>query len=352
MPILADPQKYAKIAATLVVGTIGGTTAYLMNMPLPWMLGPMVLVFALVMLKVPLDSPGKLRPYVFPVIGVMLGSGFDTETFGHLARWGLSLAGLGLYLTVAAALVVPFYIKVGKLDPITAFFSAMPGGLNEMTIIGGAMGGDEKRIILAHGGRILVSIALIAFWFRIVLGYEVTGVSPAGTGDSLSLTAAAILLACAVIGTWIGDKLKLPAPGLLGPLVLSAAVHMLGITHSQPPALLVITAQIILGSTLGSRFRGAAGKLVLHTLLLTFGGTVITLALLLVFALVFHGLFAQTVEQVLLAYAPGGLTEMSLVALAMNAEVAYISIHHLVRIVLIIAIAPTILPKIASRLGY
>jgi uncharacterized membrane protein AbrB (regulator of aidB expression) len=40
------------------------------------------------------------------------------------------------------------------------------------------------------------------------------------------------------------------------------------------------------------------------------------------------------------------------VALAMNAEVAYISIHHLVRIVIIVAVAPTLLPKIAKRIGY
>ncbi|MCA0044526.1 AbrB family transcriptional regulator [Celeribacter litoreus] len=352
MPLSIDASKLLRPGLTLVVGTIGGTTAYLMKMPLPWMLGPMVFVFAAVMFKAPLESPGKLRPYVIPVIGVMLGSGFDTDTFGHLARWGLSLAGLSLYLACAAALVVPFYIKIGKLDPITAFFSAMPGGLSEMTVIGSAMGGDEKRIILAHAGRILISIALIAFWFRIVLGYEVTGTSPTGNGEILTLKAAVILLGCAVAGTLIGEKLKLPAPGLLGPLLLSAAVHMTGLTHSQPPALLIIAAQIILGATMGSRFRGAEGKLVAQTLLLTFGGTVITLALSLIFALVFHGLFAQSVEQVLLAYAPGGLTEMSLVALAMNAEVAYISIHHLVRIVLIIAIAPTVLTKIASRIGY
>jgi hypothetical protein len=45
-------------------------------------------------------------------------------------------------------------------------------------------------------------------------------------------------------------------------------------------------------------------------------------------------------EQILLAYAPGGLTEMSLVALALHAEAAFVATHHVVRIFLVIVAAP------------
>nr|WP_319247818.1 AbrB family transcriptional regulator [uncultured Celeribacter sp.] len=350
---LPPRKRLVLYAATLLLGAAGGTGFYLGHLPLPWMLGSMLVIFICVMAGLPLRAPEGLRPIVIPVIGVMLGSSFDASTFDHIARWGLSLAGLAVYLALAAALVVPFYIKVGRLDPITAFFSAMPGGLNEMTVIGGALGGDEKRIILAHGGRIVVTISIIAIYFRVILGYEVTGVSlNRGDAPTMTLLSAALLIACAVLGAWGGAKLRLPAPGLLGPLVLSAAVHMSGLTHSAPPALLVIMAQVILGSSMGARFRGAKPALVFQTLALTLGGTLLMMALSLLVALLCHAAFGQTVEQVLLAYAPGGLTEMSLVALAMHAEVAYISLHHLVRIVMLVAVAPTLLTRIASRLGY
>ncbi len=348
----SDKTRATRNILTLALGALGGTAFYLAGLPLPWMLGSMLVIFACVMMGAPLETSGRFRPMVIPVIGVMLGSGFDTETFHHLSQWGLSLAGLAVYLVLAAILVVPFYIKIGRLDPVTAFFSAMPGGLNEMTVIGGALGGDEKRIILAHAGRIVVTISIIALWFRVVLGYEVRGVPLHAEGESLTLMSGAILLACAVLGNWIGTKLKFPAPGLLGPMLLSGAVHMAGLTHSSPPGLLVIIAQIVLGTTMGCRFRGAKPKLVGETLLLTLGGTLITMGLSLGFAVLLHGMFGQTVEQVLLAYAPGGLTEMSLVALAMHAEVAYISIHHLVRIVILVAVAPSLLTRLAERLKY
>ncbi|MFT6169592.1 MAG: membrane AbrB-like protein [Celeribacter sp.] len=348
---LALPPKTPQIALALAIGTGGGVSFSLLGLPLPWMLGAMLASFLAVIAKAPLHGPGALRPYVIPVIGVMLGSGFDTQTFSHLLEWGLSLLGLVIYIAVAAAMVVPLYIKIGRLDPVTAFFSAMPGGLNEMTVIGGELGGDEKRIILSHAARIVVSVSLIAIYFRLVLGYDVSSAAlPSGTDVAFDLKSGAILLGCAVFGLMMGNALKLPAAGLLGPLILSAIAHMTGLSHSAPPPILVIFSQIILGTMMGCRFMGAAPRLIIETLVLSTIATTLMLVVSLGFAITLHEIFGQTTQQVLLAYAPGGLTEMSLVAIAMNGDVAYIALHHLARIVVLIAIAPSILSWLAKRL--
>jgi membrane AbrB-like protein len=159
----------------------------------------------------------------------------------------------------------------------------------------------------------------------------------------------AILTACAVAGVYLGGWLRLPAAQLVGPMILSAIVHIAGLTHSAPPPVLVIVAQVVLGTVLGCRFVGAPKPMVVRSLALSLGATLLTLTVTLVFAVLFHGLFGQTAEQVILAYAPGGLTEMSLVALSMNAEVAYISVHHLARIALVIAFAPIVMKWLLRR---
>jgi membrane AbrB-like protein len=345
------PDKTLQTLLALAVGTAGGLSFWLLGLPLPWMLGAMFASFIASMAKLPLNGPGVLRPYIIPVIGVMLGSGFDTQTFSHLQDWALSLLGLVVYIALAAAVVVPLYIKIGRLDPVTAFFSAMPGGLNEMTVIGGELGGDEKRIILSHAARILVSVSLIAVYFRLVLGYDVasSGV-PRGMDVALDFKSGAILLGCAVLGLYLGKLLKLPAAGLLGPMILSAAAHVTGLSHSVPPPVLVIFSQIILGTLMGCRFMGAPMRLVVETILLSTLATTLMLVISLGFAFTLHGFFNQTAQQVLLAYSPGGLTEMSLVAIAMNGDVAYIALHHLARIVILIAIAPSLLAWLAKRL--
>ena len=43
----------------------------------------------------------------------------------------------------------------------------------------------------------------------------------------------------------------------------------------------------------------------------------------------------------LLAYAPGGLAEMSLVALGIGSDVAFVATHHIIRIAIIIILGPT-----------
>lgn len=42
----------------------------------------------------------------------------------------------------------------------------------------------------------------------------------------------------------------------------------------------------------------------------------------------------------LLAFAPGGVAEMSLVALALGIDAAYVATHHVVRIFIIVVAAP------------
>ncbi len=42
----------------------------------------------------------------------------------------------------------------------------------------------------------------------------------------------------------------------------------------------------------------------------------------------------------MLAFSPGGLAEMSLIAIAIGADAAFVATHHVVRIFLIVVIAP------------
>ena len=57
--------------------------------------------------------------------------------------------------------------------------------------------------------------------------------------------------------------------------------------------------------------------------------------LTLVFAFLVSKVAPYGVVPLLLAYSPGGLAEMSLVALALQIEVAFVAAHHLVRILFV-----------------
>lgn len=336
-------------ALTILAAAAGGGTFALLNLPLPWMLGAILVTLVGAVAGLPATAPHGLRGYIVAVIGVMLGAGFTNETFAQLPQWSLSLACLTACVAAQAAVVAWFFTRFGGMRPVTALFAAMPGGLVEMMEIGREHGGDERAIILAHTARIVLVITVIAVWFRLVLGYEVSGVAPLGKGETGPIDVV-ILILCGVIGGIGAIRLKLPAPTFLGPMLLSAAAHMAGWTDGSPPPWLVITAQVLLGTIVGARFTGVAPHRVIRAFGLSLVATLMMLALALGFAATLPPVLGQTPEQILLAFAPGGLTEMSLVSLSMGADVAYIAAHHLFRVILLLSLAGTLLAWIAAKL--
>lgn len=352
-PAAADAPKLPPLAAILLaltVGIAGGALFRWLTMPLPWMLGAMTFNMVAALLRLPIRPPIAVRPYVVIVIGVMLGSGFSSEIVGRAADWSLSVAFLAVYLAISAAVVVPYYRIVGGFDARTAYFAGMPGGLNEMILIGRDMGADDRAVTLAHAARVFTVVCAIALWFRLVQGYALADRSQFGVPlAEIPMQELAVLAACGAVGALLGPLIRLPAPMLVGPMLVSALVHVIGVSDSPPPSELVVVAQIFLGTILGCRFVGSQPRTLGRMLLLSLGATTIALGISLGFALLFSDLFGQSAEQVLLAFAPGGLAEMSLVALAMNAEVAYVASHHTIRIALVIILAPLVFRLIDRR---
>ncbi|MCE0506614.1 AbrB family transcriptional regulator [Roseivivax sp. GX 12232] len=341
-----------QILFALALGAAAGAVFYWLTLPLPWMLGAMIVNTLAAIGRLPVASPVRVRPYVVVVIGVMLGSGFTPEILDQLGLWTLSFLFLGLYIAISGAVVIPYYRWVGGFDLPTAYFAGMPGGLNEMMIVGKEMGGDDRAIALAHASRIVIVVALVAVWFRLIQGVDLSDRSQFGTPFAeIPGSELVILFLAGVAGYALGKYLRLPAPMLLGPMIVSAAVHLGGLTASPPPQELVIVAQVFLGTIIGCRFVGAAPGTILRAIGLSIGATVLMLAITFGFALLLFGMFNQTLEQVILAYSPGGLAEMSLVALAMDADIAYVASHHLLRISMIVLMAPLVFGAVKKRAG-
>lgn len=349
-PDTSKTRGLARIGLALVLAVGLGAVFNWLTLPLPWMLGPMVATAGAAMLRAPIAAPVPLRPYVVVVIGVMLGSGFTPAFLDQIGLWAVSFAFLLVYLAICAAVIIPYYRHVAGYDAPTAYFAGMPGGLNEMMIVGREMGGDDRAIILAQASRIITVVALIAIWFRLILGIDLSDRSGLGTSFAdIPPVELGVLLASGVAGFFLGRRLGLPAPTLLGPMLVSAFVHLIGLTTNPPPQELVIAAQILLGTIIGGRFLGVAPGTIARAIGLSFGATALMLCITFVFAIALYKLVGQSLEQVVLAYAPGGLAEMSLVALAMDADIAYVASHHLVRISLIVALAPLVFRWLARR---
>lgn len=339
---MSDTKPLFPQVAALAIGVLGGLAAYFGGLPLPWMLGPMIANTIAAMLRAPIAGPDPLRVYVIPVIGVMLGSGVTAEIFGLFGTWLLTLALLPVFLACAAGISYAVYRLVGGYDPVTAFYSAMPGGLNEMLMLGAEAGGDERRIALAHAARVLIVIVFVALFFGLFLGVSSGGRGSAQWVGIYQITAMdyAILAGCAVAGVILGKQLGLPAAPVFGPMILSGIAHIAGWVTVAPPTLFVIAAQVTIGTIIGTRFIGATLAEIRRDISLSALASLLMLIAAAGFAELIVWITGIPLAQAFLAFSPGGLTEMSLLTLAMEQDVTYVSIMHIIRITLVIAVAP------------
>jgi membrane AbrB-like protein len=243
-----------------------------------------------------------------------------------------------------------YFRRIAGYDRITSYFAAMPGGLSEMMLLGEAMGGDGRTISLTHGARILIAVFLIAFYFRLFEGYDGSQ-SPVGGAGTLPWWEIVALIAVAFLGLFAGKRLRLPAPQLVGPMVISAALHLSGVLEHRPPAELVAAAQVVLGAAIGARFAGMSLRRVWRIMALAAGATLIMIAIAVGIAYALAPLAGASGAALLLALAPGGLAEMSLIALSFGTVAAFVSTHHVVRIVLVVIIAPLFYRIVYRRAG-
>lgn len=340
----------ARQTLSLVVGLVASFVAYRVGMPLPWMLGAMLGTTIGAMSGLPMTSPILLRPVVIPVIGVLLGSSLSVDVLRGLWAWLPSMLLLPVFLVTASSLCILIYRRIGGYDPVTAFFAAVPGGLNEMILFGLAYGGDERRIALAHGVRILLSVSFIGVFYGLVLGVSSTGAGRPWTAlSALSRADFAWLGAAALVGGYIGIRFRIPAGTILLPMLLSASMHIAGVVAVPPPTVLVIGAQVVMGSTIGARFAGVRLGNIARDAALAVLTTSVMIACAFLFSELVQLLVATPRSQTFLAYAPGGLSEMSLIALAMGQDVAYVSVTHIVRILLVVTAAPLTFRALRKR---
>ncbi|WP_250638212.1 AbrB family transcriptional regulator [Magnetospirillum sp. ME-1] len=155
-------------ALALGLGALGGSLFSVLDLPLPWMLGALSATTLASLGGLRPEIPASLRGVMIAVLGLMLGSAFSPQLLGRIATWSDSLLVLLLAMAATGVLVTLYLRRAAGMSRVTAFFAAAPGGINEMVITGGALGGDERTIALSHSLRILLIVFTVPFGYRLI----------------------------------------------------------------------------------------------------------------------------------------------------------------------------------------
>ncbi|MBX7146252.1 MAG: AbrB family transcriptional regulator [Alphaproteobacteria bacterium] len=328
------------------IGIASALIAFIIKMPLPWIIGPMVGCALLNSLGIArLQCSFKLKKITTLVLGVLLGSRFTSDFFHLNIDWFLSSCAVLIYVVLTTSIIQFLYRRIGKYDQATAYFAAAPGGLSEMVLAGSYAGADERIIAFNHALRIFIIVLILSFGFRIFGGYHPpVGITIFNTID-LSIKDWFILISCGFIGWFIAWKFNIPSGNLICPLLCSAFVHIIGLTQSYPPTILIIFAQIIVGISIGCRFHKEEKINLYHHFVLALIAIGILLFFSLTFAYILSVLNVQKFSTAFLAFSPAGLTEMSLIALTLGMDSTFIVFFHLIRIFCVVIGVPLFFQK-------
>lgn len=344
---------HGQLALTLVVCVAGALAASALHLPLAWMVGPLLLTTVVAIGGMQTVIPVRLRDGGNAVLGLLLGCSFSPDVIGHLGQWWPTLLGLAGYVTVSVAILTVVLVRVARYDLMTALAAAFPGGINEMVRIGHANGGNELILIAYHALRILIVAATIPLYFVITSGYVSGGSASSAAGVVLALRDIVILTLCVVVGVVGGRRLKIgsfkiPAPDLIGPMLVSSAVHIAGLTHASPPLALVLAAQLVVGASMGARFSGVSPKILWEVARIAVPTTALQLGITIAFAALLQYATGLPLTMLVLTYAPGGISEMSLIAQHLNQDTSFVATHHLIRVVAIIVLVPVVFRAVVA----
>lgn len=336
----------AVIGATFALAGAGGLLAGAAGLPLAMLLGSMVATAAAAALGVRILGHAPAVPHhwrfvLVPFIGVAIGAGFPADFTTQARQWWVTLAALVLFIPAAHGFGYVLFRRLGRLTPQTAYFAAMPGGFIESLEMGERSGAQMPMLIMLQFLRLILCIVFIPIGFSIFEGHAV------GSGSGISLAPAAplsaldavIVVALAAGGWAIARALRFPAAVLSGPLLLSGLAHATGLTAAAPPGWTILVAQWVMGTSLGVRLagfsKGQAGQALGLSVL--YVGSLLALAAAI--ALGLASSVDEPVAAVILAFAPGGVSEMALVALSLQISAVYVTLHHLARIMLAVFVA-------------
>lgn len=324
----------------ICLGAVSGWGASRLGLPLPFLIGPLV-ICAIIATVLPHRLPegyafsNRLRHIFIGVIGLMIGAQVTRELFASAPEFAITFTALTVF--VGVCLVFNFWVfrTLGGYDRATAFYSSTPGGLYESLTMGEAAGANVARLTLQQFLRVIVVVTALPVGLSLWLG-EPVGSSGGVTlaRDDVPWTDLPYIVMAGAAGFFGGKLLRLPAAQLTGPMAAAAILSVTGFFHVDIPIWLVNAAQIIVGCALGMRFTGLSRGLILRGVglsLISVGGM---MALALLFAVMVVPFVAEPIDVLLISFAPGGVTEMALVALSLQANPAFVTLHHIFRILI------------------
>lgn len=337
-------QSITNVLLPYIIGSIGGLLFSFFHIPLAWILGPMTILIiwrSIFFTGKHLYQPHIIKNGSFIILGISFGLAFTKETFLTVGPYLVPFLITVIFLIVISILNGYLISKLVKIDINTSIFATIPGGLSEMVAASQSLHANTSLVTIFQTVRLLTVVLFVPFTIQHLFQPQLDVQSfDALQGQSSFLSYSWFVLA-GIVG-WLLNK-KVPAAFVIGPLLTTSIVNILGISLPSIHDFFLILAQLTIGIGLGLMITFEDLKL---------GGKYcgyyfLTSILLIIASFGFGYLFSLVTDldiaTAILSLAPGGLVEMVLTASVIDANPAIVSSLQFIRLLFIIGFVPSIL---------
>lgn len=339
---------FRRLAETLAVASAGGLALGLTGVPGGYLSGSILLVSATALAGRPMLIPLPLMRVLFVLLGTSLGAVVTPETLKGMATYPLSIAVLLVAMACIGFGCARYLHIVHGWDRLSAYLASAPGGMSQVLAVAAEVGSDLRAIAIVQSMRVVI-IAVGLPSGLALLGLVGHLTRPPGPPLTLaSIDQLAILLAAASVGAYAAQRFRLPGGLLFGAMFASAGLHGSALIDVGMPWWVTNTAAIALGAIIGARFSNMRFRLFV-SFLGAFGSMAIALAIAGLFSAALLLLLKLPLAEVVIAFAPGSVDAMMLLALALHLDPVYVGAHHVVRILFVGLAMPLLARREAKR---
>jgi uncharacterized protein len=337
LPASSTSLKLARLAESLLIGTIGGTLLDAAGFPAGWLAGAMVFAAVAALAGRPICLPAPLARVCSIVLGITIGGVVTPQTLRGMANWPLSIVMVSVAMAAATLATVIYLTRVHGWNRATAIFAGTPGGLAQVMALAAEAGRDcdiravaivqtLRVVILAVCVPAVLSLSGLAGPARLPASAVTVADAPLAFAGLVGLSAAAAL-----------GLVRLGFPGglIFGPMMVSAMMHGTALISVTMPFPLGTAAMVGIGTLNGGRFTGTPFRLLVGYLGAALGSFAVSLVVAGAIGASVTALVPLPLSDMIVAYAPGAVDAMMILALALHLDPVFVGAHHLTRVLVV-----------------
>lgn len=344
-----------RLAAAAAIVVALGTLFTHLDLPAGWLIAGMLGAAAVALIsRRELNPPAKAMSAAQGVIGVVAVEPLTKLTASDIVHFA-GCAAFSVTVTLTLSLVfgvVLARVAAGRLNTATANLSLIAGGASTISCMAKELGADERYVALSQYLRLTIVVLSMPMVLG-ALGTADNGPQLAAN-DHWNILGIVAMVALIVVAARLAKLVKMPAPYLLGPLVVTAIVAIIDpalAAMMSPTTVVTSVAYVVIGWQAGGGFAVDVLRKFVRLIPLTLAFIAMTIGSCFGVAVIVSHWAGVSLADAYLATTPGGIYGVLAIANEVHAGpiVVTLQILRLVTMVLAAGMIPKVIGWLDSR---